>query len=95
MVAFGHPDIVAGSGLSSPYEHLWSLPVRVRDPRLRELSHVMRGADAPRWVVVAGDSLDSWGLDPKTAQEILTRHYVERVAYGDWHIWHHEERNVR
>lgn len=91
VVAFGHPDIVAGSGLSSPYEHLWSLPVRVRDPGLRELGGVMAGADAPRWVVVAGDSLDSWGLDPQTTQQILIQHYVERVAYGDWHVWQHEE----
>lgn len=95
VVAFGHPDIVAGSGLSSPYEHLWSLPVRVRDPRLRELGHLMRGADAPRWMVVAGDNLDSWGLDPQAAQQILIRHYVERVAYGDWHVWQHEEGSDR
>ncbi|MEO7627031.1 MAG: hypothetical protein ABIS91_12260 [Nocardioides sp.] len=95
VVGFGHAEIVAGSGLSSPYEHLWSLPVRVRDPSLRELSHVMKSADSPRWVVVAGGSLDSWGLDPQAAQQILTRHYVERVAYGDWHIWQHEEGNVR
>lgn len=87
VVGFGHPDIVAGSGLQSPYEHLWSLPVRVRDPRLVELERVMAGPSAPRWVVVAGDSLDTWGLDAAPAQQYLERHYVEQVAYGDWHIW--------
>lgn len=89
VVAFGHPDIVAGSGLPSPYEHLWSLPVRVRDPRLQELSGIMTSSEAPRWVVVAGDSLDSWGLDATTAQGLLQQHYVELVTYGDWHIWQH------
>ena len=90
VVGFGHPDIVAGSGLTSPYEHLWSLPVRVRDPRLTELRRVMDGPTAPRWVVVAGDTLDTWGLDPAgaaEAQQDLQRHWTERATYGDWHVW--------
>ena len=87
VVAFGHPDIVAGSGLASPYPELWSLPVRVRDPQLSELEGVMSGPQAPRWIVVAGDSLDSWGLDATNAQDYLQRHYVEQVTFGDWHVW--------
>lgn len=87
VVGFGHPDIVAGSGLHSPYEHLWSLPVRVRDPRLEELQGVLAGPSAPRWLVVAGDSLGTWGVDADQAQQYLERHYVEQVSYGDWHIW--------
>jgi hypothetical protein len=87
VVAFGHPDIVAGSGLRSPYEHLWSLPVRVRDRQLQELSAVMNSSESPRWLVVAGDSLDSWGLEATTAQGFLEQQYVELVTYGDWHIW--------
>jgi hypothetical protein len=90
VVAFGHPDIAMGSGLASPYPDLWSLPVRVRDPRLRELESVMSGGDSPRWMVVDGDSLDSWGLDAADAQEYLQQHYVEQVSYGDWHIWQRE-----
>lgn len=95
VVGFGHPDIVAGSGLQSPYEHLWSLPVRVRDPRLEELRDVMAGPSAPGWLVVAGDSLDTWGLDADKAQLYLERHYVERVGYGDWHIWQREDERTR
>jgi hypothetical protein len=87
VVGFGHPDIVAGSGRQSPYEDLWSLPVRVRDPRLEELQRVMAGPSDPRWIVVAGDSLDTWGLEATEAQNYLERHYVEQVAYGHWHIW--------
>lgn len=91
VVTFGHPDIVAASGLHSPYEHLWSLPVRVRDPRLEELEQVLAGPAAPRWVVVSGESIDSWGVDAQQAQRYLQRHYVEQVSYGDWHVWQREE----
>lgn len=95
VVGFGHPDIVAGSGLQSPYEHLWSLPVRVRDPHLDELRSVMAGSSAPRWVVVAGNSLDTWGLDAEQAQQYLARHYVDQVSYGEWHVWERQEEGTR
>ncbi|WP_041546498.1 MULTISPECIES: hypothetical protein [unclassified Nocardioides] len=91
VVAFGHPDIVAASGLSSPYPYLWSLPVRVRDPRLRGLEDMLAGPDAPRWVVVDGDSLASWGLDARAAEGYLVHHYGEQRTYGDWHVWEREE----
>lgn len=92
VVGFGHPDIVVGSGLQSPYEHLWSLPVRVRDAHLAELQGVLTGPSAPRWLVVAGDSLETWGVDADRAQQYLERHYVEQVSYGDWHIWRRQGR---
>ncbi|KQV69629.1 hypothetical protein ASC64_07250 [Nocardioides sp. Root122] len=98
VVGFGHPDIVAGSGLASPYEQLWSLPVRVRDPQVVELRHVMAGPAAPRWVVAAGTSLDTWGLDAAgatDAQHYLQEHYVDRVEYGDWHVWQRREGGTR
>jgi hypothetical protein len=95
VVGFGHPDIVAASGLESPYEHLWSLPVKVRDAELTELQEVMSGRSAPRWVVVAGDSLDTWGLEAGAAQQYLEQHYVEQVMYANWHIWHRLEARTR
>ncbi|HEY0952485.1 MAG TPA: hypothetical protein VGD85_19980, partial [Nocardioides sp.] len=91
VVAFGHAEIVAGSGLSSPYPYLWSLPVRVRDPRLQQLEDVLAGPSAPRWVVVDGDSLASWGLDARQAQDYLLQHYGEVRAYGEWHVWERQE----
>lgn len=87
VVGFGHPEIIAATGLDSPYENLWSLPARVRDPHLAHLHGVMAGDSAPRWVIVQGDSLDTWGLDGDNAQQYLLRHYVKRVSYDDWHIW--------
>jgi hypothetical protein len=98
LVAFGHPNIVASTGLSSPYPNLWSLPVRVRDHDLTALEHVITGPRPPRWLVVAGDTVYSWGLDPRDADRVqrqLERHYVQRVTYGDWHIWQHSGRNDR
>jgi hypothetical protein len=44
---------------------------------------------------VAGDSLDTWGLDAVRAQEYLQRHYVELVSYGDWHIWRRQGQEER
>ncbi|CAI9404138.1 hypothetical protein HIDPHFAB_04119 [Nocardioides sp. T2.26MG-1] len=87
VVAFGHAEIVAASGLSSPYPYLWSLPVRVRDPRLRQLEDVLAGPSAPRWLVVDGDTVGSWGLDARDAQDYVVRHYGEQRTYGEWHVW--------
>ena len=43
IVAFGGANILRETGMTSPYEHLWSLPVRVRDPELTELTEVLAG----------------------------------------------------
>lgn len=87
VVAFGHPDIVYDAGLQSPYEHLWSLSARVRDPRLGQLTGILAGPRAPRWVVVAGDSLATWGIDPAAAQAVLDTTYQEVTQDGDWHVF--------
>lgn len=87
VVAFGHPNVVRDAGLTSPYEQLWSLPVRVRDPQLHELAGVLAGPEAPRWVVVDGGSLGTWGVDPAAAQTVLDQHYREVTADGDWHVF--------
>lgn len=87
VVAFGHPNIVRDAGLTSPYEHLWSLSVRVRDPQLHDLAQILTTSNAPRWVVVDGASLATWGVDPTAAQAELDRHYTEVTADGDWHVF--------
>lgn len=86
VVAFGHADIVRETGLSSPYPYLWSLPARVRDPRLDQLTTVLDGAHPPRWVVVDGDSLATWGIDATSAQPVLDTHYRRVDAAGDWQV---------
>jgi hypothetical protein len=76
VVAFGHADYLADTGLASPYTELWSLPVRVRDPRLTELRAVLSGASRPDWVVTGRTgSLRGWGIDASRAQPVLDQHY--------------------
>ena len=51
VVYGGRAEIVLVSGMSSPYEHLWSLPMRTLDPDLTELKAVLTGPNAPTWFV--------------------------------------------
>lgn len=87
VVGFGHPDIVWDSGLRSPYLFLWSLPVRVRDPELLQLSRVMSGRRAPTWVVVDGSSLATWGVDAASAQTVLDERYRPATTLGSYVVW--------
>ena len=86
VVAFGSVDILRAAGLSSPYQYLWSLPVRVRDPDLSQLESVLRGADRPSWIVRQGASLASWGIDAAIADRILHRYYEVVFTSGDWQV---------
>lgn len=72
---YGRADVVLASGLTSPYEHLWSLPVRVKDPNLRGLDTVLTSRRAPTWIVVAGSSIRSWGLNTTRTEAIIARDY--------------------
>lgn len=84
--AWGRPDLVAAAGLGSPYEHLWSLPVRTDDPALREFTHVLSGPDAPTWVVSNG-TLGTWGLTSDTAERELKRRYRLVAGVCTYRIW--------
>ena len=89
FVAYGHPDILRSTGLSSPYSGLWSLPVRVNDPRLTQLARVLAGPHRPTWVITTSDrrteALAGWGIDPTLAQRQLDAHY-RPVADVDGHV---------
>ena len=74
IVAYGQASILAESGTTSPYSQLWSLPMRIRDPDLRELEGVLRGGSAPVWVLVRRD-WDAWGIDPTRVARIVERDY--------------------
>lgn len=93
VVAFGNPEILRATGLSSPYPEIWSLPVRVRDPHLTALARVLDGAGRPTWVVTMHDtpatSLSTWGVDPAAGQAALDAHY-RVVALVDGHLVYRE-----
>lgn len=81
VVAYGHPDVVLRSGLSSPYAYLWSLPIKTLDPQLRELNRVLAGPQAPTWFVT-WNKVRSWGLESATVQATVQREYrpVARIC---------------
>lgn len=87
VVAFGGPNILQETGLRSPYPDLWSLPVRVHDPELDVLAALLRSDGRPTWVVVAGRSLGSWGIDATVADAVLDDHYALATTAGDWTIY--------
>lgn len=86
VTAFGDPALLREAGLDSPYEHLWSLPVRVRDPRLDELRRVLE-RERPTWVLVTGPTLRTWGVDATSAQTVLDRDYDVVAVIGDRHVY--------
>ena len=79
IVTWGHANVLERSGLRTPYRLAWSLPVRVLDPRLRELLGIMRGPDAPTWIV-EWRPIGSWKLDPDHAVRDTVAERYERVA---------------
>ncbi|MCB8957378.1 MAG: hypothetical protein H6529_12995 [Nocardioides sp.] len=87
VVAFGDPALLERAGLPSPYPQLWSLPVRVRDPHLTAFTSVLESPQRPTWLIVAGTSLATWGVDSATAQQVVDREYVARGAFGDWTVY--------
>jgi hypothetical protein len=72
---YGSAELVAASGLPSPYRHLWSLPMRTLDPDQDELRSVLAGDQAPTWVV-AVLPLDSWHIDSdRRLRDLLIQRY--------------------
>jgi hypothetical protein len=84
---FGRADIVLASGLSDPYEQLWSLPTRTLDPDLTDLKALLRSSDAPTWIVEWSDA-GSFDLDPGgSLAALISRRYIERAAPCEGSVW--------
>lgn len=83
--AWGRPDLVIASGLTSPYEQLWSLPVRTDDPRLARFRSVLEGPRAPTWVVTRG-TLRGPGLSTAAATRVLRALYRPVAGVCDLEI---------
>jgi len=72
---YGNSELVAASGLRSPYRHLWSLPMRTLDPDQDELRGLLSGTDAPTWVVGVLP-LNSWHIDDgRRLRDLLMARY--------------------
>jgi hypothetical protein len=79
FITWGRANVLERSGMRSPYPMSWSLPIRVRDPELRELEAVLAGSDAPTWIV-RWNSLNAWQLDADGSLRRLIAGRYEHVA---------------
>lgn len=79
VVIYGAAAVQHSSELDSPYPYLWSLPVRVLDPRLDRLAATLSGPDAPSWIVQAR-SFDAWELDEDGGLRATVEHSYRVVA---------------
>lgn len=89
VVYGGRADVQWASGLPSPYEHLWSLPMRTLDPHLDDLKAVLDGPAAPTWFVQS-KRLDEWseaGTDT-IREELLEGYQLVAIACGAYRIYH-------
>jgi hypothetical protein len=91
VVAFGGANILEAAGLDSPYQYLWSLPVRVRDPDLEELAEVLAGPEAPTWLVSSGPTLASWGIDDDAAADYVDARYDLAADLGRFSVYHRND----
>ncbi|MGB0101157.1 MAG: hypothetical protein WBP61_12835 [Nocardioides sp.] len=87
VVAFGGANILRETGLVSPYPELWSLPVRVHDPDLVALGALLSSSDRPTWLIVAGRSLSTWGVDGAGADRVVDERYEAATTAGGWTIY--------
>ncbi|WP_157413062.1 hypothetical protein [Aeromicrobium sp. Root236] len=86
VVTFGQPNVLYEAHMSSPYIYLWSLPVRTRDPHLRELATVMSSPQRPTWVV-NWSGLNSWGIEPGRTEPLLRDGYRKVATICGRSIW--------
>ncbi|NEN76862.1 hypothetical protein [Nocardioides zeae] len=88
VVAYGQPNVVLDSGLTAPYEHLWSLPVRVLDPDLADLTALVESPERPTWVVQWGkDGFATWAVRTDTFSDAVHEHYREAGTVCGRTIW--------
>jgi hypothetical protein len=80
-VLYGTANTQLATGMRSPYEQLWSLPVRVLDPDLDELTALLRSDDAPTWLIETF-SPHAWGLDPAHQVDPVIEERYREVWFG-------------
>jgi len=87
VIAYGQPQILQAAGLASPYPDLWSLPVRVHDPRLESFAALLAGDRAPDWVIVTGGDLQTWGIDATAGTAALRARYSPVTEVDGYEIY--------
>lgn len=85
---YGEAQVNFYAGLPSPYEHLWSLPIKTSDPHLAELDSLLAGRAAPTWLVTNGP-IATWGLDTAATQRLIDDDYAPVAAYHGQTVFLH------
>lgn len=86
MVLYGRPGIVFASGMDPAYEYLFSLPLRVRDPKLTGLTRVVAGDDPPTWLVTWG-AIDTYDFDTDALRQSLEDRYTVVADVCGHPVW--------
>ena len=76
---FGKAEVQLASGMRSPYDQLWTLPMRTLDPHLARLRSVLEGPRAPTWLVVWG-GVDRWGIDAHDLTRLVIATHYHQVG---------------
>jgi hypothetical protein len=79
FVTWGHANVVLATGLRTPYDTLWSLPLRVRDPGGERVRSLLDSDAAPVWLV-RWTSFRAFGLDAGDRLTDIVRRRYELVA---------------
>jgi Dolichyl-phosphate-mannose-protein mannosyltransferase len=75
VLAFGAPNVIEMSGLSTPYPYSWTLQVRVLDPHLNALVALLNSRRAPTWLVQIASARDMAELDNTRFDAARATHY--------------------
>lgn len=79
VVLYGEASLYDATRLRPAYPYLWTLPMRVRDPRLTALRALLSGPDAPTFVLTPSP-LDAWNIDPAGLTEHVIHRFYRRIA---------------
>jgi hypothetical protein len=79
MITYGNANLFQASGLRPAYFNLWSLPMRVLDPNLEQLSATLAGPGAPTWMV-EWDPFDMLGAGPAARLQAAVDRHFHQVA---------------
>jgi len=79
VVLYGEAALYDATRLRPAYPYIWTLPMRVRDPRLTALRALLSGPRAPTFVLTPSP-LNAWNIDPEGHTQHVIDRYYRQVA---------------
>jgi hypothetical protein len=79
VVLYGQAGLYQAADIRPAYPFMWTLPMRVLDPRLDDLRALLTGPDAPTFVM-APTPLNAWNIDPHYRLQIALDDHYQQVA---------------